>query len=419
VVKLLTFRLQYQTPPRLKFNNDYHLTYCTNIHPGEDWDSVMQSLDIHIPPIKQALSPDASFGIGLRLSRQATEQLMNAHCLATFKNWLLANDCYVFTMNGFPYGGFHRQRVKDEVHQPDWTTQERLDYTQKLFFLLAELLPEGMEGGISTSPVSYKYWHKDDAAVAAVMEKGVENLVQIAMQLHDIKTSTGQLLHLDIEPEPDGLLEDTQTTLDFYQKWLIPQGKEILQAEKGMSAQEAGDCLREHIQLCYDVCHFAVMNEAPEEALRKFEAANIRIGKVQISAALKALLPEGDRQAKEAAFRQFAESTYLHQVVALDEKGGRKQYPDLPEALEEIDHPEIKEWRTHFHVPVFLENYGELQSTQDDVIKTLNYLKTHHLTNHLEVETYTWEVLPEDIRLELTDSIVRELQWVRENMKEA
>jgi hypothetical protein len=403
----------------LKFNNEYQLTYCTNIHPGEDWDSVMQTLDIHIPPIKQALSPDAPFGIGLRLSRQAAEQLMNAHCLATFKNWLTANDCYVFTMNGFPYGGFHRQRVKDEVHQPDWTTQERLDYTQKLFFLLAELLPEGMEGGISTSPVSYKYWHHDEESVAVAMKKGVENLVQVAMQLHDIKSSTGQLLHLDIEPEPDGLLEDTQTTLDFYQKWLIPMGKEILQAEKSMSADEAEACLRAHIQLCYDVCHFAVMNEAPEEVLQKFEAADIRIGKVQISAALKALLPEGNRQAKEAAFRQFAESTYLHQVVAIDQNGNRKQYPDLPEALKEIDQPEVKEWRTHFHVPVFLENYGELQSTQDDVIKTLNYLKTHHLTNHLEVETYTWEVLPEDIRLELTDSIVRELQWVRENMKEA
>jgi len=379
----------------------------------------MQSLDIHIPPIKQTLSPEEPFGIGLRLSQQAAEQLANAHSLSTFKNWLLANDCYVFTMNGFPYGGFHGQRVKDEVHQPDWTTQERLDYTQKLFFLLAELLPEGMDGGISTSPVSYKYWHQSEEEVSAVMEKGVQNLVQIAIQLQEIKESSGKFLHLDIEPEPDGLLEDTQTTLDFYQNRLIPKGVEILQQEKGMTPEEAEACLREHIQLCYDVCHFAVMNEAPEEALQKFEAAYIRIGKVQISAALKALLPEGDRQAKEAAFRQFAESTYLHQVVAIDEKGGRKRYPDLPEALEEINQPEVKEWRTHFHVPVFLENYGELQSTQDDVIKTLNYLKNHHLTHHLEVETYTWEVLPGDIRLPLTDSIVRELQWVKETMTEA
>lgn len=375
----------------------------------------MQTLDIYVPRIKAALSPDAPFGIGLRLSRQAADQLINAHHLATFKNWLSANDCYVFTMNGFPYGGFHRQRVKDDVHQPDWTTQERYEYTRNLFVILAELLPEGMDGGISTSSLSYKHWHTSTAEVKEVMEKSVHHLVQITTQLYQIRQKSGKLLHLDIEPEPDGLLEDTETTVNFYKEWLIPMGVKILVDNQGLSAEEAEECLREHIRLCYDVCHFAVMNEAPEMALKKFEAEDIRIGKVQISAALKTYLPEGDREAKEAAFRQFAESTYLHQVVAIDAQGNRKQYPDLPEALKEINQPEIKEWRTHFHVPVFLENYGELQSTQDDVIKTSNYLKEHHLTNHLEVETYTWEVLPTAIRLELGDSIVRELQWVKEN----
>lgn len=379
----------------------------------------MHTLETYIPPVKQALSPDTPFGIGLRLSRQAADQLMNAHCLATFKNWLAAQDCYVFTMNGFPYGGFHRQRVKDDVHQPDWTTSERYEYTRTLFYILAELLPEGMEGGISTSPLSYKHWHKSEAELEAVMEKSLHHLVQIAIQLHEICQTSGQLLHLDIEPEPDGLLEDTETTLRFYREWLIPKGVNLLTDQKRMDAAEAEACLREHIRICYDVCHFAVMNELPETVLQQFEKEDIRIGKVQISAALKAVLPGGDRKSKEAAFRQFAESTYLHQVVAIDQQGHRKQYPDLPEALEEINQPEVKEWRTHFHVPVFLENYGELQSTQDDVIRTLNYLKTHHPTNHLEVETYTWEVLPEDIRLELAESIVRELQWVREKFFEA
>ncbi|WPP53581.1 metabolite traffic protein EboE [Catalinimonas niigatensis] len=402
----------------MQLDQHYQLTYCTNIHPGEDWNTVMETLYTYIPPVKQVLSPEAPFGIGLRLSRQAADQLMNAHCLATFKNWLTAHNCYVFTMNGFPYGGFHRQRVKDDVHQPDWTTTERYEYTRNLFYILTELLPEGMDGGISTSPLSYKHWHKSASELDVVMEKSLDHLVQIAVQLHEIRQKSGHLLHLDIEPEPDGLLEDTQTTLDFYKNWLIPQGVKILE-KKGMSVEQAEECLREHIRLCYDVCHFAVMNESPESVLQKFASEDIRIGKVQISAALKAILPDSNRKAKEAAFRQFAESTYLHQVVAIDQQGNRRQYPDLPQALEEIHKPEIREWRTHFHVPVFLENYGELQSTQDDVIRTLNYLKTHHPTHHLEVETYTWEVLPEDIRLEMADSIVRELEWVRENFIEA
>jgi len=403
----------------MKLNQEYQLTYCTNIHPGEDWDSVMQTLDIYVPSIKQALSPDQPFGIGLRLSRQAADQLRNAHNLVVFKNWLAVNNCYVFTMNGFPYGGFHRQRVKDDVHQPDWTTPERYEYTHMLFELLSELLPEGMDGGISTSPVSYKHWHQSTEAVQKVMIKGVKNICQIAWQLHQIKANTGKFLHLDIEPEPDGLLEDTQTTLAFYNDYLLTQGTAWLMQNHNLTKEDAEECLRDHIRVCYDVCHFAVMYEEPEQVLQQLQAADIRIGKVQISAALKTQLPDGDRSLKEEAFQQFKESTYLHQVAALDQSGKRKQYPDLPEALKEIHQAEIKEWRTHFHVPIFLESYGELQSTQDDVVKTLDYLKTNHITNHLEVETYTWEVLPEDIRIELAESIARELYWVRQNFVQA
>jgi len=402
----------------VRLNQHYHLTYCTNIHPGEDWDSIMHSLNTYIPPIKQAICPDTSFGIGLRLSRRAADQLMNAHLLATFKSWLDAHNSYVFTMNGFPYGNFHHQRVKDAVHQPDWTTSERYEYTKNLFYILAELLPEGLDGGISTSPISYKYWHATQSDVVAVMKKSVRHLVQIAWQLHEINASTGQVLHLDIEPEPDGLLEDTATTVRFFNDYLVPLGTQILEAEKGISSEESEACLRQHIRICYDICHFAVMYETPEVALSSFVKENIGIGKVQISAALKANLFRRNRKHKETLFQQFAESTYLHQVVAMDENGHRKQYPDLPNALKEINDPAIKEWRTHFHVPLFLENYGELQSTQDEVIRTLDYLQTHQLTNHLEAETYTWEVLPEGIRLELTESIVRELHWVRENFSQ-
>jgi hypothetical protein len=405
----------------MKLNKQYQLTYCTNIHPGEDWDSVMQTLDIYVPRIKAALSPDAPFGIGLRLSRQAADQLKNAHHLATFKNWLAANDCYVFTMNGFPYGGFHRQRVKDDVHQPDWTTEARYEYTRNLFHILSELLPDAMDGGISTSPISYKYWHKSEEEVNAAMEKGVKYLSKLAWQLHGIRKQHGQFLHLDIVPEPDGLLEDTETTVDFYEKHLLPHGIQYLEEKHGMSAEEAEECLREHIRVCYDVCHFAVMYEEPEAVFQRFEREDIRIGKVQISAALKAYLPQNSEERKltEQAFQHLSESTYLHQVVAAGQNSQRQQYPDLPDALEHINDAQYQEWRTHFHVPVFLENYGLLQSTQDDVLKTFQYLQTHPVTHHLEVETYTWEVLPEEIRIELGESIARELQWVRENFEQA
>src|SRR5690554_4375844 len=96
--------------------NGFHLTYCTNIHPGESWKETFQNLQFHIPKIKQELSPNGSLGIGLRLSNEASLALVEKAKLHEFKVWLSANRAYTFTFNGFPYRGFHRQVVKDQVH---------------------------------------------------------------------------------------------------------------------------------------------------------------------------------------------------------------------------------------------------------------------------------------------------------------
>ena len=145
----------------MHLSNNAHLSYCTNIHPGQSWEAVFESLKEHVLPLKAALSPTAPFGIGLRLSHRASQELGLGAEMDRFRRWLAQHDCYVFTMNGFPYGGFHGERVKDDVHKPDWTSRERVDYTLLLFEQLEALLPEGMEGSISTSPLSYKPWFKD------------------------------------------------------------------------------------------------------------------------------------------------------------------------------------------------------------------------------------------------------------------
>jgi hypothetical protein len=398
--------------------NGHHLSYCTNIHPGESWAEVEYNLHTYLPEIKNAVSPDGPFGIGLRLSNRASQELLQGDQLKTFKNWLQAHDYYVFTFNGFPYGGFHRQVVKDEVHQPDWTTPERLDYTLRLFKILAELLPAGTDGGISTSPLSYKYWHKDAESTAAAKQKATRQLAKVAADLYRISQESGKLLHLDIEPEPDGLIENTEEVIDYYREWLIPQGSRYLKNELGISAPEAESCLKNHIRICYDVCHFAIVYEEPEEVFAKLEREGIQIGKIQISAALKAGL--GGETSQKAAVQQalapFVESTYLHQVVEREPSGSLTHYPDLPAALLALDKEGPREWRTHFHVPVFLSSYGRLESTQEDILKVLDYIRQQDTGHQLEVETYTWEVLPDDIRLDLSDSIIRELQWVKDNL---
>ena len=396
----------------------YHLSYCTNIHPGESWTETFQNLRIYVPKIKQEVSADASFGIGLRLSDLASRELLEGDNLSVFKDWLEENSCYIFTLNGFPFGGFHHQSVKDQVHQPDWTTQQRLDYTVRLFDILDFLLPKGVEGGISTSPLSYKYWPIVQENKDKVLQEATLNMAKVAEKLYKIDRDSGKLMHLDIEPEPDGLLENTSEVIEWYNEWLLPQGTAYLKEHLDLSEAEAETCLKKHIRICYDVSHFAIVYEKPDEVFAMLKEEGIRIGKIQISAALKTRFTENvnDRKLVRDALSPFVESTYLHQVVEKNSEGELTHYPDLPQALEKIDNPAAKEWRTHFHVPVFLDRYGKLESTQDDILDVLKYLKNEKVTNHLEVETYTWEVLPKDIQLELVDSIVRELQWVKKNL---
>lgn len=399
------------------FTKGHHLTYCTNIHPGESWKDTFENLKEFIPRIKKELSPNQPFGIGLRSSHEASLNLAKPENLDEFKTWLKENDCYVFTLNGFPYGGFHRQVVKDEVHQPDWTTPERLAYTGRLFDILSDLLPEGMDGGISTSPLSYRHWHKTKSDLEKAIKKSTIHLAKIAGKLYTIQQKTGKLLHLDIEPEPDGILENTQEVIDFYKNQLVPIGSEYLEKELGLNSQEAEKCLKEHIRICYDVCHFAVVYENPEDVFKAFDAEGIKIGKIQISAALKADIPQNKNEKKEleALIAPFSESTYLHQVVAKGQNNQLTSFTDLPEAMNTLGSTKALEWRIHYHVPIFLSDYGKISSTQSDILEVLKYISKKKVCNHLEVETYTWEVLPEGINLDLGSSIARELHWVIEN----
>lgn len=396
-----------------------HLTYCTNIHPGENWDAHFKQLQLHIPLVKAALSPDQPFGIGLRLSNKASLELSKEAALQEFKDWLQQQGCYVFTMNGFPYGGFHNVTVKDQVHVPDWTTGDRVTYTIRLFRLLAALLPEGMEGGVSTCPLSYKLWNRCAEEKASVTESATLNLLLVVEQLARIRRSGGPLLHIDIEPEPDGMLENSQEYIDWYFQQLMPAGIPFLSDKLGVTEDAAAQMLKEHVQLCYDVCHFALAYEQPEAVLNSMRQYGLKIGKLQISAALKALLPAAGSQERANvidAFRTFNEPTYLHQVIART-GNGYTHYPDLPEALADAENPQVQEWRSHFHVPLFIDHYGLLSATREDIQQVLALQQTQLFTTHLEVETYTWEVLPPDLKLPMDQSIARELAWVQQQLE--
>jgi len=394
-------------------DNTFQLSYCTNIHPGQDWESTFNSLKEYVPGIKKMVSPGAPFGLGLRLSNKASEELSKGNEMADFQNWLKDNHLYIFTMNGFPYGNFHDERVKDDVHKPDWTTKERLVYTQRLFRQLAVLVPKGLSGGISTSPISYKYWYKTKEDKDKAFATGAEHMLLVAQQLYNLEQETGTYLHLDIEPEPDGLLENSDEVLSFYEDYLIPIGVKMLGKLLDLSDLEIENLIKRYITVCYDVCHFSLAYEEPEDTFSKFKSANIKTGKIQVSAALKILFNGKDDEEVWNLLTQFNEPTYLHQVT---EKVGSnvKTYNDLPQVLE--NRSSYKELRAHFHVPIFLEQFGALHSTQDHILKTLSYLKGNPVSEHLEIETYTWDVLPKELKEDLSVSIIREIEWLKNHL---
>ena len=390
------------------------LAYCTNVLAGEGWTEVQDALEHHLPPLRAALSPAAPFGVGLRLSDRAARELLQGDRLDRFADWLAGRGLYVCTLNGFPYGGFHRTRVKDAVYAPDWTRPERLDYTLRLARILARLLPEGGRGSISTVPLSYKPWHTaghaDTDAVwpavgAGVLAACADSLIAARDALARIEAETGRLVHLDLEPEPDCALETMAETTAFFREHLLPRG---------------GDTwtLR-HLRVCWDACHAAVEYERPAQALAALDAHGIEVGKLQLSSALKAELGSASAR-RELAERlhPFAEGTYLHQVVERRADGSLRRHRDLPDALAHVMDPGAREWRIHFHVPLFCPEAQGLLTTQSDLQETLALWRARRFTGLLEIETYTWEVLPPALRGDLHSGLLREYNWVLSSLGE-
>jgi hypothetical protein len=390
-----------------------HLTYCTNIHPGESWTEVRDNIEQYVLKVKADIAGDRLFGIGLRLSSVAAGELSKPDVLEAFSHFLKAHGLYVFTINGFPYGRFHGAAVKEQVYQPDWLDERRLTYTNQLAELLAELLPSddipNLEGTISTVPGAFRAdmtRPADEARIAALL------LAHLTV-LHRIRERTGRVISLALEPEPCCMLETVADTITFFERHLFSQDAlSRFGAMTGMAQGDSEGFLRRHIGVCFDACHMAVEFEEPQAAIRSFQAAGIRIGKIQISAGLKVLL-NGNPPELLASLTRFSDGVYLHQVVERS-RGTLIRYRDLPDALTSALRPmKADEWRIHFHVPLFREQLGQLMSTQGFLRTLIAMLRVEPVSQHLEIETYTWSVLPQEYRDDdIVTSVVREMQWV-------
>jgi sugar phosphate isomerase/epimerase len=376
----------------MRLKHGLHLAYCTNIHRGESWPETFQALEQYTLRVRDRVCPGKPYAIGLRLSDQASRELSEGGALLEFQRWLERENCYVFTINGFPFGRFHGARVKEQVYRPDWTSPERVAYTNRLFDLLAKLLPSDVNGSVSTAPGSFKAFVKGESDLAAI-RANVFKCVEYAAKIFE---QTGRRVELALEPEPLCLLETTDECVGFFE---------------AIRAEHRGDArIDEFLGVNYDACHLAVEFEDAATGLKKLEANGIRIGKIHVSSALK-LKPTAKAL---GALKEFEENTYLHQVVVRREDGGLVRHIDLGDALKwaQTESPG-EEWRVHFHVPLHCPAGEWFETTADHARGVLEFLKEKPgICLHLEMETYTWEVMPAALKSrDVIDQLASEYEW--------
>jgi hypothetical protein len=375
-----------------------HLAYCTNIHPAETWPETLAALEQHTLAVRARVCPGRPFAIGLRLSDQASRQLAEPSALLHFQRWLERNVCYVFTINGFPFGRFHGERVKERVYLPDWTSPERLEYTNRLFDLLAQLLPEGVAGSVSTVPGSFKEFVTTPGQLAAIRA----NLHACVKHIAGTAARARRGLHLGLEPEPLCLLETARETVDFFDR---------------LRGEHPGDSrLEEFLGVNYDTCHQAVEFEEAAEALALLQSHRVKISKIHLSNALKLRSSNCGLQIADCGLKAFGDDTYLHQVIVRNATGQLMRYRDLDVFLNPqsaIRNPQWEEARVHFHLPLHSPPTEWLDTTSDHLLAVLDALQANpNLCSHLEMETYTWGVLPPELKSRsVADQLAAEYEW--------
>ena len=385
----------------MQIKNGIHLAYCTNIHRGEGWNETFHGLNEYTLKVKEKVSQSDPFAIGLRLGYKAALELSEtgSRNLDEFIKWLDHNNCYIFSINGFPYGQFHGSRVKEQVYSPDWTFDSRVEYTNLLFDILAKILPSGMSGSVSTLPGSFKEFIQDDIRQGNVI---IENLARCGKHINDLIEKTGKDLHLGLEPEPLGWFENTPETLSFFKRFRNIHGDEFDNV----------------IGVNYDTCHLAIEYENAKESLLLLKNNNIKISKIHLSSALK-LKPN---QQTVDSLKEYQDDVYLHQVIARLQNGDLIRFKDLPDAIENFlkGNCNDDEWRVHFHIPLHASPDSLFDDTRDHIKDTLSVLSSDpEMCKHLEMETYTWEVLPNSMQSNsVVDQLSLEYDWTLNSLRE-
>jgi len=374
------------------------LSYCTNVHPGRTVTEVIAGLDRFSLPIRDASG--IPLAVGLWLARSVMDDLATPDSRQKFATELHRRSLTCYTLNAFPYGDFHSERVKEQVYLPDWTCADRLQYTLDCARFLAEVLPAAVDGSISTVPLGFKALAKSPD----FLDRSAEQLIAAAVALRQLAEETGKTVRLAIEPEPLCILETTPETLAFFAR--------LRSRAKTPQDRQA---VEKHLGVCYDVCHQSVEFEDVAASIAALTAEEIRINKLHISCAIEAVGINSSAAVREA-LANYIEPRYLHQTLARRADGMVISWLDLDQTLLEQTPPDFAStdlWRVHFHVPVDAMQLGPLGTTRPDLERALAAVYALPYAPHLEVETYTWEVLPQGGRPEVVAGFARELMATR------
>jgi hypothetical protein len=386
-----------------------HLTYSTLVHPGDDWPQMWDSLTTYVPKVKSRIAHNQRFGVSLRLSANSAETLVNSRAeREKLKKFLGDNNMYLYTVNAFPYGAFKGTVVKEQVYEPDWRSEERTRYTQNVADILADVTESDISPSIQSAPLGFKPRVTGNDVVASF----TNHVLRVAAHLVALEARTGRTVTLALEPEPYCFLETTDETVEYFTKHLYSgAAAETLAKLAQIPISEAHVALRRHVGIVFDICHQAVEYETIAECLQQLVDAGIPIFKLQEAAALH--VPNVTQEIVDT-LRRYAQTIYLTQTV--EKKDGKlTRFLNLEDAFAAWDKdPGPREWRTHFHVPVFLEEIGPFRTTRFAIEDALRFHKARPLSRQLEIETYTWDVLPDNLKTgDIVDYVCRELDWVR------
>jgi hypothetical protein len=278
--------------------------------------------------------------------------------------------------------------------------------------VLVELTEPGVDPSIQTAPLAFR----PNVTGADYVDAFTHNLLRVVAHLVDLERRTGRRVKLALEPEPFCFLETTEETVRYFEQHVYSAtGTRRLAALTGLPVSEVQGLVRRYLGVVFDIGHQSVAFEDIAASLQLLVAAGIPIFKLQEAAAL--WVPEVTEDAVRELER-FTDTIYLSQTTERRD-GETIRYLNLGDALAawRADPGGTREWRTHFHVPVFLEEIGGFRTTRAGIEAALRMHAETPLSDHLEIETYTWDVLPAHLKTgDIDDYVSRELEWVRDQL---